>query len=315
MHLGNYLGAVRHWVDDQHKHDSYFMIVDLHALTIPQDPVVLRAKVRELFMLLIAAGLDPEVCTLFVQGHLHEHSELCWIMTCTVSIGELQRMVQFKDKSAKQGNDFISAGLLTYPALQAADIVLYDADRVPVGDDQRQHVEITRDIVQRFNHRYGDTFVLPEAATPPSGARVMDLLDPTRKMSKSADSPQGTVGVLDDFKDVERKFKRAVTDNDGEVRYDVANKPGVSNLLSILGGVTGARPEDLATQYSQYGPLKADAAAAVIEALRPLRARYAELSADPGELSRLMATGAAKARVVASATVARAKTALGISIE
>ncbi len=315
MHLGNYLGAVRNWVDEQHKHDAFFTIVDLHALTIPQDPAMLRTKIRELFMLLIASGLDPEVCTLFVQSHLHEHAELGWIMTCTASIGELQRMVQFKEKSAKQGSDFISAGLLTYPALQAADIVLYDADLVPVGEDQRQHVEITRDIAQRFNHRYGDTFVIPEAVTPPSGARVMDLQNPTNKMSKSAESPQGTVGVLDDFKDIERKFKRAVTDNDGEVRYDVAAKPGVSNLLSILGGATGARAQDLAANYTQYGPLKADAAAAVIEALRPVQARFGELAHDLGEVTRLMNVGADKARVVASATLTRAKKALGLSID
>jgi tryptophanyl-tRNA synthetase len=313
MHLGNYLGAVRNWVVDQHEHDSFYCVVDLHALTLPQDPATLQRKIREMYLLLISAGLDPDVCTLFVQSHVHEHAELGWIMTCTVSIGELQRMTQFKDKAAKQGGDFISAGLLTYPALQAADIILYDADRVPVGDDQRQHIEITRDMAQRFNSRFGDTFVLPEVATPRTGARVMDLQEPTRKMSKSSDSPQGTIGVLDEAKDIERKVKRAVTDADGEVRFDSLAKPGVSNLLSILAAATATTPEKAGGSYTQYGPLKSDTAAAVIEMLRPVQVRFAEFMADPAEADRLIRAGAEKAQVVAASTMVRVKAALGIT--
>jgi tryptophanyl-tRNA synthetase len=310
LHLGNHLGAVSRWVQDQHEVDALYCIVDLHALTVPKEPELLRAKTLELAALLLAAGLDPDACTLFVQSHVTEHAQLSWLMECTASFGELRRMTQFKEKGEQ--SEFISAGLFTYPALQAADILLYDTDRVPVGDDQRQHLELARDLAIRFNSRYGDTFVVPEHAIPPVGARIMDLQEPTSKMSKSVDSPQGTVLVLDPPEVVAKKVKRAVTDTDGEVRYDPATKPGVSNLLSILGAVTGADPADLAGRYEQYGPLKADVAEAVVEALRPVQVRFAELAADPGETARLLAVGADKARAMAAPTLAKAMAACGL---
>lgn len=310
LHLGNLLGAVRNWVEDQHDADSFYCIVDLHALTVPKQPGEVRTKSLELAQVLIACGLDPEVCTLFVQSHVREHTELAWLIQCVTSMGELRRMTQFKDKSERQ--DFISAGLFTYPALQAADILLYDTDRVPVGEDQRQHIELTRDVAERFNSRYGDTFVLPAATIHAAGARVMDLQVPTDKMSKSAASDAGTVMVDEDLASVAKKFKRAVTDSDGEVRYDVAEKPGVSNLLSILGAVTGRSPEDVAEQYSQYGPLKADTAEAVVEMLRPIQERLAELRSDPERTAELLAVGATKARAVAAPVVARAKDHIGL---
>jgi tryptophanyl-tRNA synthetase len=310
LHLGNLLGAVRNWVVDQHQADSFFCVVDLHALTTPQEPGALRQATVGLAQLLMACGLDPEVCTLFVQSHVRAHAELAWLMECTVSFGELRRMTQFKDKSDRA--EFVSAALFTYPALMAADILLYDTDRVPVGDDQRQHLELTRDLAIRFNSRHGDTFRVPEAAIPKAGARVMDLQTPTNKMSKSLESPQGTIGVLDDLKAVEKKVKRAMTDTLGEVRYDPANQPGVSNLLSILAACTDQEPEAAAAGYTQYGPLKADTAAAVVEFLRPIQARYQELAADPGETSRLLALGAGKAASVADAVLERARTAIGL---
>jgi tryptophanyl-tRNA synthetase len=311
-HLGNYLGAIRRWVEDQHEHDALFCVVDLHALTTPQEPAKLRSQTLRMATLLLAAGLDPEVCTLFVQSHVPEHTALTWLVQCTASVGELQRMTQFKDKSARQSSGFVSAGLLTYPTLMAADILLYDADRVPVGDDQRQHLELTRDVALRFNHRYGDVFVVPEAAIPVAGARVMDLQQPTAKMSKTLDSPQGTIGVLEPPESIVRKFKRAVTDSEPDVRYDVAAKPGVSNLLSILAAATGTSPEKAAEGFSQYGPLKAAAAEAVVELLRPLQARYRELESDPGGTAKLLARGAEKARSIAAVTLARASDAVGL---
>jgi tryptophanyl-tRNA synthetase len=309
VHLGNYLGAVRRWAATQDD-ESIYCIVDLHALTIPKDPAELRAKTAELTLIMVAAGMDPEVVTLFAQSQVPEHAELGWIMACTTSFGELRRMTQFKDKADRA--DFVSAGLFSYPALQAGDILLYDADEVPVGDDQRQHVELARDLAIRFNNRYGETFVVPEHVIPPVGARIMDLQAPDRKMSKSLDSPQGTVLVLDDPKDIERKFRRAVTDSEAEVRYDPEAKPGVSNLLTILAAATGGDPEVLAGKYSQYGPLKADAAEAVIELVRPLQIGYAKLAADEGEALRILRQGADKARVTAKATMARVREHLGL---
>jgi tryptophanyl-tRNA synthetase len=310
LHLGNYLGALRHFVTDQHEHDSYFCIVDLHSLTSDHDPATLADRTLDAAAVYLAAGIDPEVCTLFVQSHVAQHAELAWLMECTVSYGELARMTQFKDKSTRGG--FVSAALLTYPALMAADILLYDADRVPVGDDQRQHLELARDAAIRFNHRYGDTFVVPEAAIPKVGARIMDLQEPTQKMSKSVSSPQGKVLVLDPPDNITKKFKRAVTDNDGDVRFDAVDKPGVSNLLSILGSCTDEDPTELADRYTQYGPLKTDAAAAVIEAMRPIRERYTELRADVPHLRDTLAKGADKATRVASSTMTRARTAVGL---
>ena len=310
IHLGNYLGAVRRWVATQHDDDALYCIVDLHALTVPKDPTELRAKILELAQVLVAAGLDPEVVTLFAQSHVAEHTELGWVMECTASFGELRRMTQFKEKADR--SEFVSAGLFTYPALMAADILLYDTERVPVGDDQRQHLELARDLAVRFNSRYGETFVVPEAAIPPVAARVMDLQDPRRKMSKSVDSPQGTVLVLDEPKVIERKFKRAVTDSESEVRYDPEAKPGVSNLVAILAAATDRDPHEVAAGYTQYGPLKADTAEAVIELLRPLQERFAELAADPAETARILAMGAEKARKTASATMVRVRDRLGL---
>jgi len=310
-HLGSYLGALRPWVMGQHEHDAFHGIVDLHALTVTEDPGVIGRRTVELAAVFFAVGLDPDVATVFVQSHVPEHAQLAWVMECTVSFGELSRMTQFKDKAAKRESDFVSGGLFTYPALQAADIVLYDADEVPVGDDQRQHVEITRDIASRFNHRFGETFVLPKAVTPPVGARGTGLQAPTGKMSKSAGSDAGLIQLLDDPAGIARKFKRAVTDSETDVRYDPATKPGVSNLLEILGAATGQSPAAVAKGYTQYGPLKTDAGDAVIELLAPVQARYRELAADPGELSALLAKGAAKAGTIAATTLQRAYDAVG----
>jgi tryptophanyl-tRNA synthetase len=310
LHLGNYLGALRRFVVDQHEHDSLFCVVDLHALTVPQDPKQLRSASLGLATLLLAVGIDPDVSTLFVQSHVPQHTELAWILECTAAIGELRRMTQFKDKSASAG--FVSAGLFTYPALMAADVLLYDTDEVPVGDDQRQHIELARDLAVRFNSRYGDTFVVPKAVIPPAGARVMDLQHPDRKMSKSEDSPQGTILVLEDLGAVAKKIKRAVTDTETEVRYDPAAKPGVSNLLEILAATTGRTPEETAQGYTQYGPLKADAADAVVEYLRPIQQRYHDLAADPATTAAILAQGAGKARRLAAPTLAKAREALGL---
>ena len=312
VHLGNYLGALRNWVSGQHTNDVFHGIVDLHALTITDTPGVLGKQTLQLAAILFAVGLDPQIATVFVQSHIPEHSQLGWIMECTVSFGELSRMTQFKDKSAKREADFVSAGLFTYPALQAADILLYDAAEVPVGDDQRQHIEITRDIALRFNHRFGDTFVVPKAVTPPTGARVMDLQEPTNKMSKSGDGEAGIIYLLDDPAAIVKKFKRAVTDSDNEVEFDRERKPGVSNLLEILAAVTNESPASLATTYTQYGKLKQDTGEAVAEMLRPIQARYHELMADPAELSNLLALGKERASKVAQATLARAHNAIGL---
>jgi tryptophanyl-tRNA synthetase len=310
IHLGNYLGAVRQWVAAQRSHDAFYCVVDLHALTRQPDPETLRQKTLETATVLLAAGLDPQTCTLFVQSHVPEHTELAWMLNCVATFGELRRMTQFKEKS--EGQESVSVGVFDYPVLQAADILIYDADQVPVGDDQRQHLELCRDIAIRFNHRFGDTFVVPDLAIPRVGARIQDLQEPTRKMSKSVDSPQGTVLVLDPPEVVERKIKRAVTDTGTDVRFDPEKKPGVSNLLTLLSIGTGRSIDDLAAEYSQYGPLKADAAAAISETLRPIRERYAELSGDAGEVARVLAAGADKAQAVASATLGRAKQAMGL---
>jgi tryptophanyl-tRNA synthetase len=310
LHLGNYLGALRRFVDDQYDHDAFFCIVDLHAITLPHEPEQLRQRTADLAASYLAVGLDPDVCTLFVQSHVHEHAELAWLLQCNVSVGELSRMTQYKEKKA--ATTFVSAGLFTYPALMAADILLYDTDSVPVGDDQRQHLEITRDIAIRFNGRFGDTFVVPEADIPTVAARVMDLQNPLKKMSKSIESPQGSLGILDDPADIERKIKRAVTDTESGVVYDPEARPGVANLLGILSAATGDDPTRLAERYTQYGPLKADTAAAVVELLRPVQERYRELAADQAELARILEKGAAKAQTVAAATMDRARTAIGL---
>ena len=309
VHLGNLLGALRNWVADQHTHESFHPIVDLHAITVAQDPVELQAATLRLAQLLMASGLDSEICVLWVQSHVPEHAELSWILECTAGFGELRRMHQFKDKA--EGADFVSAGLFTYPVLQAADILLYDTDVVPVGDDQRQHLELTRDIAQRFNARYGDVLVVPEHRIPPAGARVMDLQDPTRKMSKSLGEAPGTIWLLDDPDTVRRKVRRAVTDSEPEVRFDRDAKPGVSNLLEILAAATQRTPQEVAAVYDRYGPLKNDCAEALVEMLAPIRQRFAELSADPAETGRQLAAGAAAAAEVAAATMARVRRAIG----
>ncbi|MBW3547459.1 MAG: tryptophan--tRNA ligase [Actinobacteria bacterium] len=308
--LGNYVGALRSWVAAQDEDDCVFCVVDLHALTVPHDPAQLRALTLELATVLLAVGVDPDRCTLFVQSHVHEHAELAWLMECTASVGELRRMTQFKEKAGDQ--EFVSGGLFTYPALMAADILLYDTDRVPVGDDQRQHLELTRDLAGRFNTRFGETFVVPEAAILRVGARVMDLQDPTRKMSKSEDSPQGVILLLEDPSSIERKIRRAVTDTETEVRYDPEAKPGVSNLLALLAAATGSDPAELAGRYQGYGALKADCAEAVVELVRPVQMRYAELAADPRAVASLLGHGAGKARATAAETLARARRAVGL---
>jgi tryptophanyl-tRNA synthetase len=310
VQLGNLLGALRTWVEDQHRAESIYCVVDLHALTVPQDPAVLRRTTIELAQLLLAVGIDPSVATLFVQSDVPEHTELSWILECTVSFGELRRMTQFKDKSADA--EFVSGGLFTYPALMAADILLYDTNEVPVGEDQRQHLELTRDLATRFNSRYGETFVVPEATVARVAARVMDLQDPTRKMSKSDESPQGTILVLEDLDQVARKIRRAVTDTENEVRFDPANKPGVSNLLGVLAACTGVAPQELASRYTQYGPLKADTADAVVEYLRPIQARYAELAADPAGTREVLVRGAERARELAALKMAQVRERLGL---
>ena len=310
VHLGNLLGALRNWVAMQDEHNAVYCVVDLHALTVPHDPNELRQATLSLSQMLIAVGIDPEQSTLFVQSHLHEHAECAWVMECSAAFGELRRMTQFKDKS--DSSDFVSGGLFTYPALQTADILLYDTDQVPVGEDQRQHIELARDIAIRFNSRFGQTFVVPEAVIPPTGARVMDLQHPESKMSKSDAGAQGTILLLDAPATIEKKFKRAVTDSETEVRFDPDTKPGVSNLLSILGAATGQEPVAAAMGLNRYGDLKAATAEAVINLLGPIQARYQELAADPAETSRLMTLGATKARTVASATMDRVRTNLGL---
>jgi tryptophanyl-tRNA synthetase len=310
LHLGNYLGAIRNWVADQGDHDAFYCVVDLHALTLDIDPALLRSRTHDTALDLLAAGLDPERCTLFVQSHVVQHTQMAWLLECTATMGELSRMTQFKDKS--EGKESVRVGLFTYPVLQAADIVLYDAERVPVGDDQRQHLELARQVAIRFNHRFGDVLVVPEAAIPATGARVMDLQHPERKMSKSVNSPLGTVLILDEPAEITRKVKKAVTDTDGEVRYDPDHKPGLSNLLELLAVATGRTPVDVAGGYERYGDLKADTAEALIELLRPLKARRAELAADPGAVPDLLARGAAKALEIAGATYDRAAQAVGL---
>jgi tryptophanyl-tRNA synthetase len=310
MHLGNFVGAVQRWVEQQD--GGIFCVVDLHAMTMPYDPAELTAGTTRLGAMLLAAGLDPARCTLFVQSHVPAVTELTWILNCVATVGELQRMTQFKEKGA--GQESVSAGLLDYPVLMAADILLYDTDEVPVGEDQVQHVELTRDIAIRFNHRFGDTLVVPKATLPTVGARIKDLQHPTAKMSKSVESPQGTILVLDEPKAITKKVKSAVTDSDTAVRFDVEAKPGISNLLALLSVATGRAVPDLEAEYGTggYGTFKGAVAEALVEYLRPTRERYQELAADPAELARLLAVGAARASEIADATMARVRAATGL---
>jgi tryptophanyl-tRNA synthetase len=308
FHLGNYLGAVRQWVALQETHDAFYMVVDLHAITVPQDPVRLRESTRLAAAQLLAAGLDPERCTLFVQSHVPEHAQLAWVMNCLTGFGEASRMTQFKDKSAKQGADSTTVGLFTYPILQIADILLYHADEVPVGEDQRQHVEITRDVAERFNHRYGPTFTVPAPHILRETAKIYDLQDPTAKMSKSAASPKGLVNLLDEPKATAKKIRSAVTDTGTEIRFDPAAKPGVSNLLTICSTLTGTEIAELEQKYEGkgYGALKTDLAEIVADWVTPFRARTRGYLEDPESLDALLADGAQKARTVAAETLAQA---------
>jgi tryptophanyl-tRNA synthetase len=310
LHVGNYLGALRQWAADQYEADSFYCVVDLHGLTLEHAPADLRRRTLETAIGLLASGLDPDVCTLFVQSHVAEHTQLSWLLECTATLGELRRMTQFKEKGA--GQESVRAGLMTYPVLMAADILLYDTDRVPFGDDQRQHIELTRDVAIRFNNRYGQTFVVPEAAVPKVAARVMDLQYPERKMSKSVDSPQGTLNVLDTPEEIRQKVRRAVTDTVGEVRYDPAKQPGLANLIELLASCTSRSVDDIVSSYTQYGPLKSDLAEALIATLGPVKARYEELAEDPAAIARLLEHGAAKARAVASGTLRRAQENIGL---
>jgi tryptophanyl-tRNA synthetase len=312
MHLGNYLGAVQHWVADQDTHDGIYCVVDLHAMTVPYEVATLAELTGRTAALLVAAGLDPLRCLVFVQSHVPAHTELTWILNCVATLGELRRMTQFKEKS--EGRESVSAGLFDYPVLMAADILAYDTDRVPVGDDQRQHLELARDIALRFNHRFGDTLVVPEAAIPPVGARIMDLQDPTSKMSKSADSPQGTINLLDDPATITKRIKSAVTDSETDVRYAPDTKPGVSNLLEILAATTGRSIPECEAQFAAggYGPLKAAVAEAVVEFLRPIQERYGELAEDPAQVAAYLALGADKADAMAAKVLERVHRATGL---
>lgn len=315
VHLGNLLGALTSWVALQEEADCVYSVVDLHAITAPDehDPALLRQRTLDLAAVLYGVGVDPARSTLFVQSHVPEHAELAWLFNCVATFGELGRMPQFKEKAA--GRDAsVSVGLFDYPVLQTADILLYHATKVPVGEDQRHHIELARDIGQRFNHRFGDVFTLPTAILPPVAARVMDLQDPTRKMSKSSGSEKGVVHVLDDADTVAAKFRSAVTDSDGEVRVDRAAKPGVTNLLEILAAVTGSSVEAVADEHAGagYGALKAAVAEAVVAFLAPMRARSLELAEDRAELGRLLADGAGRAREVAAPTLVQARDAMGL---
>jgi tryptophanyl-tRNA synthetase len=313
FHLGNYLGALRQWVAMQDSHDAVYCIVDLHAITMPQDAALLPRRTRVAAAQLIGAGLDPDRCTVFVQSHVAEHAELAWVLGCITGFGEANRMVQFKDKSAKSGSDHASVGLFTYPILQAADILLYQTDQVPVGEDQRQHLELTRDLAQRFNHRFGSTFVVPGPYIVPDVAKIYDLQDPTVKMSKSSSTPQGIVDVLEDPASIRRKITRAVTDPGSEVCADEEAKPGITNLLRIYSALSGTAVADLERRYagSGYGAFKNDLADVVVDALTPIREQTDKLLADEAGLDRLLAAGAAKARAVASQTMAAVRDRVG----
>ncbi|MEL4319071.1 tryptophan--tRNA ligase [Leifsonia sp. YIM 134122] len=306
LHLGNYIGALLNWVAMQRDFDAYYCVVDLHSITVAQDPKELRANTRQTAAQYIAAGIDPSQCTLFIQSQVPAHAELAWVLGSITGFGEAGRMTQFKDKSAKQGSDATSVGLFTYPVLMAADILLYGTEQVPVGEDQRQHLELTRTLAQRFNSRFGDTFVVPEAHIPKESAKIYDLANPTAKMSKSAASPAGLVNIMDDPKVTAKKIKSAVTDADREVRFDPENKAGISNLLSIYSSLSGRTITALEQEYDGrgYGDLKKDLAEVVVDTLSPVRTRTLELLEDPAELDRLLAVGADKATATAEKTLA-----------
>ncbi|MCU0512657.1 MAG: tryptophan--tRNA ligase [Anaerolineae bacterium] len=313
--IGNYLGALKQWVARQDRYDCFFCVVDMHAITVPQNADDLRHKTREVAAIYLAAGLNPDKAAIFVQSHVAAHAELAWILTCMTPIGWLQRMTQFKDKSAKQQQDSIGTGLLNYPSLMAADILLYQAHEVPVGDDQRQHLELTRDLAQRFNHLYGETFVLPEAMIPEAGARIMGLDNPTAKMSKSDESEYHAVYLLDTPDVIRKKVMKSVTDSGRDIRFsDEPEKAGVNNLLTIYQAFSGQSREAVEAHFASargYGDLKKGVAELIIEHLRPLQETHHRLMHEPGYLDRILADGAARAHAVADATLARVKTSIG----
>jgi len=307
LHAGNYIGALLQWKQLQTEYDAIFCVVDLHAITVPQDPAKLREATRRTAAQYIAAGIDPASSILFVQSQVPAHAEAAWVLNTITGFGEASRMIQFKDKTAKQGTEAASVGLFTYPILQAADILLYDTTIVPVGEDQRQHVELTRDLAQRFNSRYGETFVVPEVRIPKETAKIYDLQNPGSKMSKSAENQNGIIWLLDDPAVTAKKIKSAVTDTERDIRFDQEAKPGVSNLLTLLSVLGGSSIESLESEFAGkgYGDLKAATADAVVEAFAPVRARALELLADPAELDRVLAGNAERADAIASETLRR----------
>jgi tryptophanyl-tRNA synthetase len=312
--MGNYMGALRQWVNMQDDNDCLYMIVDLHAITVRQDPTALNQACLDGLALYLACGIDPKKSSIFLQSHVPEHAQLSWVLNCYTQMGELNRMTQFKDKSQKNASN-INVGLYSYPVLQAADILIYQANKVPVGEDQKQHLELTRDIATRFNNIYGDIFTIPDPFIPESGARIMSLQDPLKKMSKSDDNPNNVIGLLDDPKKLSKKIKRAVTDSDEQARiyFDVAEKPGVSSLLSLLSCTTGQSIESLVPQYQDkmYGHLKGDVAEAVVSMLSPIQAEYARIRTDQSYLHDVLRASAVKAREKASVTLAKTYKALG----
>ena len=314
LHLGNYIGALSNWVTMQDEFDAFFCVVDLHAITVPQDPQELRERTRSTAAQYIAAGIDPAKSTLFIQSHVSAHAQLAWVLNTITGFGEASRMTQFKDKSAKQGADSSSVGLFTYPILMAADILAYQANVVPVGEDQRQHLELTRDLALRFNSRFGTAFTVPEAHILKETAKIFDLQNPEAKMSKSAETEAGLLKILDDPAVTAKKIMRAVTDDDGDVRFDRAAKPGVANLLTIFSVLDGRSVDDVVAQYAGggYGALKKDLAEVVTQSFAPIRERTQELLADPPELDRILARAAERANETANATLARVYNLIGL---
>ena len=313
IHIGNYIGATRHWAANQDIYDNIFCIVDLHAITVPQDPIILKSKIREVTGLLLAAGIDPQRSILFVQSHLHEHSELAWLLNCFIPMGWMQRMTQYKEKTAKKQAEQVSVGLFDYPALMAADILLYRTDVVPVGEDQKQHVELARDAAQRFNNLFGETFVLPEPQIAAVGARIMGLDDPNKKMSKSDSTPNHAIALLDPPDVIRKKIMRATTDSQTTVVFDPA-RPGIYNLLVIYQIFTGKTKEEIETQFAGkgYGDFKKALAEVVIEGLRPLQERFKAITADPAYIDNILKEGAAKARPLAQKTLGEVQKKIGL---
>jgi len=313
LHVGNYVGALKNWVAMQDRYENFFCIVDLHAITVPQDPEVVRQKIREVAAIYLASGLDPEKCVIFRQSRVSAHAELCWLLNCVARFGELSRMTQFKDKTRKGGVESASAGLFDYPVLQAADVLLYNAHLVPVGEDQRQHLELMRTLARRFNHLYGETFVVPEAMIPPTGARVMSLDEPGEKMSKSSPRPSSYVAILDDPDAIRKKIRRAKTDSGTEIVAS-EDKPAVTNLLDVYSAMSGEPVSTIEADYEGkgYGDLKQDLAEVVVDGLAPVRDRANELLDDPAELDRLLESGARRAQEAAAPNLKSAQAKLGL---